>query len=72
MKQTKNLFNKLRLLISNHKTRKELECMKNDFCTCSQDLSNLCMNCRDRNRVDNVICSDPVESPESPESPEWR
>lgn len=59
MKQTKNLFNKLRLLISNHKTRKQLECKKNTFCDCTQDLSDLCVDCFDKKRIDKVVCTEP-------------
>ena len=51
----KNLFNKLRMMISHPIGKRELMCKKNDFCDCSQDLEGMCLNCGDKRRM-NLHC----------------
>lgn len=62
MKQTKNLFNKLKFYLTWVQAKKKLQCKKNDFCDCTQDMRDMCVPCIDQNRGRFMFCpgSDPV------------
>lgn len=62
----KNLFNILKLIITNPKGRKQLECKKNTFCNCSQDLSDMCITCLETNKIKPHMCIHKVIDPEKP------
>lgn len=59
----KNLFSKLKLLISHPKGRKELYCKKYEFCNCEWNLEWVCLNCGDKKRIGIHVCG--METDES-------
>lgn len=46
------------MIIANPLWRKQLWCKKNTFCDCSQDLSDLCLTCLERDKVNKVHCQE--------------
>lgn len=61
MKHRKNLFNMLKFYITNVKWRKELECKKNEFCNCGEDLTTICMSCKEKTKAKHFTNTDCVD-----------
>ena len=38
-------------MVSNPIGKKQLECKKNDFCDCTEDLSDVCLTCNEKRRI---------------------
>lgn len=51
MKHRKNLFNMLKFYITNTKGKKQLECKKNEFCDCSENLTTICVSCKEKTKA---------------------